>query len=272
MELAYYQLLETILIEAGKIIISLRNGYPSVKEKTPNEIVTPADILANQYIIKKLKTSFPDIPIYSEEGNEEKSEAQTRWIVDPLDGTTPWVWGNSGFSISVALENDGSIMAGAVYDPVMREFYYAEKGKGATKNGVGIETKKGTPKNELLMVVDWGNNMEKREEGLKYLSVFLLPEMYCLRIVPQFAPALGLCRIAEGRIHALVCNDTWVEDHAAGALIISESGGYVSNFYQTSVFNHRNSGILACNERGTHAALVEFLTKNMVLGENNRAV
>ena len=126
MALAYYQFLETALIETGKIILPLRNGCPSVKEKSPNEIVTPADILANQYLVKKLKTFFPEIPIYSEEGKEEKSEAQTRWIVDPLDGTTPWVWGNSGFSVSVALENNGAIVAGAVYDPVMKEFYYAE--------------------------------------------------------------------------------------------------------------------------------------------------
>lgn len=253
------KILESTLARAGEMIMSYRMKYGDVAEKEKNEIVTSADIAANDYIIQKLRNSFPDIPIYSEEGKSDKSTAETRWILDPLDGTTPWVWGNSGFAISIALEQKGNIVVGAIYDPVMKELFFAEKGKGAARNSIPIRVKKGILRNQIFMVVDFGNKDEKRQEGLEYFKHFFLPEMFALRIVPQFAPALGLCHLAEGRIHALVCNDTWEEDHAAGALIVKEAGGVVSNFYHTHLFNHREFGIIATNESSIHQEIVELL-------------
>lgn len=253
----YAQLVKEIVPEAGEIIMSHRNRGESVVTKEKNEIVTPADIAANDYIVTKLRET--NISIYSEEGSKNRSEDSTRWIVDPLDGTTPWVWGNSGFSVSIALEQDEKIVLGAVYDPVMKELFFAEEGAGATKNNQPIKVVTGIPIQDTFMVVDWGNQDDKRQEGLTYFRRFFLPEMFAKRIVPQFAPALGLCRIAEGRIHALVCNDTWVEDHVAGSLIVKEAGGQVSNFYSTEGFDVRQSGIVASNEQTIHDALTQFL-------------
>jgi myo-inositol-1(or 4)-monophosphatase len=256
----YGQVLSTILSAAGEIVMSYRSQGAVVTEKEKHEIVTPADIAANDYLVEQLQAAFPEIAIYTEEGDQNKSQATTRWIVDPIDGTTPWVWGNSGFAISVALEEDNEITVGAVYDPVMKELFFAEKGRGATRNGTPICPSSEAKTEAMLMVVDWGNKDEKRYEGLEYLAKFMLPDMFARRIVPQFAPALGLCRIAEGRTHALVCNDTWVEDHAAASLILQEAGGFCSNFYQTNNFNHRQSGIIAANRQITHAKIVELLT------------
>lgn len=256
----YGRVLYNILPKAGELIMSYRANIVT-EEKEKNEIVTPADIAVNNFLIKELKQAYPNIAIYTEEGEENKSETSTRWIVDPIDGTTPWVWGNSGFAISIALEKNGEIIVAAVYDPVMKELFYAEKGKGATKNGSLIKPAINIPIKNMFMVVDWGNKDEKRREGLVYFKRFFIPEMFARRIVPQWAPALGLCHIAEGRIHALVCNDTWVEDHSAGALILQESGGYCSNFYETSEFSHRTAGIIAVNEAKTHKEIVTFLQK-----------
>lgn len=255
----YQQILAQITAAAGQLIMSYRAKPGDVVEKEKNEIVTPADIAANDYIVAELKKAFPAIAIYTEEGSENKSNSTTRWIVDPIDGTTPWAWGNSGFAISIALEQEGEVTVAAVYDPVMKEFFYAEKGKGATRNNTSINPSSETEGKNMLMVVDWGNKGDKRREGIEYFSKFMLPEMFARRIVPQFAPALGLCRIAEGRIHALVCNDTWVEDHAAGALILQEAGGYCSNFYETTGFTHRQSGIIATNSKSTHDAILTLL-------------
>lgn len=255
------QALSDITKAAGQLIMGYRTKSASVTEKEKNEIVTPADIAANDFIVTELKKVFPGIAVYTEEGAENKSNSTTRWIVDPIDGTTPWVWGNSGFAVSIALEQDSEIIVAAVYDPVMEEFFYAEKGKGASRNGLPI-----TPSTEIdikstLMVVDWGNKDDKRREGIEYFTKFMLPEMFARRIVPQFAPALGLCRIAEGRIHALVCNDTWVEDHSAGALILREAGGYCTNFYDATGFTHRQSGIIATNNEVTHKAILTLLQR-----------
>ena len=248
-----------IMAEAGQLIMSHRERLQTAVEKEKNEIVTPADNAANDYIVSRLKKAFPDIAIYTEEGSVDKSNSTTRWIVDPIDGTTPWVWGNSGFAISIALEQDAEVTVAAVYDPVMQEFFYAEKGKGATRKGLPIHPSAEIESKSMFMVVDWGNKDEKRREGIAYFTKFMLPGMFARRIVPQFAPALGLCRIAEGRIHALVCNDTWVEDHSAGALILRESGGYCSNFYETASFSHRQSGIIATNSKSTHDAILALL-------------
>ncbi|HUW22226.1 MAG TPA: inositol monophosphatase family protein [Candidatus Bathyarchaeia archaeon] len=255
----YKLTLHSVLCQTGRLILSYRAKIGKTEEKKKNEIVTPADIAANEYITEQLSKKYPEIPIFSEEGTKDKSQCRTRWIVDPLDGTTPWVWGNSGFSISVALEDKGQIVVGAVYDPVMKEFFYAEKNRGATRNSKPIKPVKNIPLKEMFVVVDWGNKKEERKEGLSYLKHFFLPEMFARRVVPQFAPALGLCRIAEGRIHALVCNITYVEDHSAGALILQEAGGYCSNFYHTKSFKHRERGIIAANERATHKLIVKFL-------------
>jgi myo-inositol-1(or 4)-monophosphatase len=255
----YRSFLETVLRSAGKLIMARRGAADPISNKEKNEIVTQADIISNEYITSEFLKAFPEIPIYTEEQVDHKSQAKSRWIVDPLDGTTAWAWGNSGFSISVALEEDGIVTVGAVYDPVMEELFYAETGKGATRNGQAIHAAAGVPVKEMLVVVDWGNKDDKREEGMAYFRRFMLPEMFARRVVPQWAPALGLCRIAEGRVHALVCNDTWPDDHAAGALILTEAGGHVSNFYHHTGFKTRESGIIAANEKTAHQAIVDFL-------------
>lgn len=253
----YYELLSQTLPEAGELITERRDERVTVTEKEKNEIVTPVDVETQNFLTARLEAT--GIPIYAEEGKKDKSQATTRWILDPIDGTTPLVWGNSGFAISVALEKDGQIVLGAVYDPVMKELFYAEKGAGATRNGVPIHPSTEQHLGAMLMVVDWGNQDDKRREGIEYYTKFMLPEMFARRVVPQFAPALGLCRIAEGRTHALVCNDTWVEDHAAGALILREAGGFCTNFYQTDGFDHRQTGIIATNQQSTHSAIVALL-------------
>src|SRR3989344_5266201 len=253
-----------ILLSAGEAIMNLRTSFSKVEEKEKNEIVTQADIKSNQLITSELQIKYPEIPVFSEEENF-KNQGLTRWILDPLDGTTRCVWGNSGVAISLALEKDGEIVVGAVYDPVMKEFFYAEKSRGATRNGTRIMSSNELDLEKMFLVVDWGNKDEKRIEGLTYFKHFFIPKMFARRIVPQWAPALGLCKIAEGRIHGLVCNDTWVEDHSAGALILKEAGGYVSNFYNIYSFNHREPGIIVTNNKETHFAIVNFLKKLRVI-------
>lgn len=255
----YQQSLLEITRQAGEIIMGYRDKYGKTSEKEKNEIVTSADIASNEFIINQLKSLYPSIEIYTEEQTDNKSNNLTRWIVDPLDGTTAWVWGNSGFAVSIALELNGEVTVGAVYDPVMQEFFYAEKDQGATRNGKTISPQNDIPIEQSFMVVDWGYKGEKSKEGIKYFEKFWNPQMFARRIVPQWAPALGLCRIAEGRIHALVCNDTWVEDHSAGSFILQEAGGFCTNFYHTESFNHREFGIIATNEKGTHSEIVSFL-------------
>lgn len=252
-------IIEKILRDSGEIILKNRLSIEKVDTKSKNEIVTPTDIQVNDFIVEKLTVQFPDIPIYTEEDDSKRTNSSTRWILDPIDGTTPWVWGNSGFSISLALEKDNEIVLGAVYDPIMRELFLAESGTGAFKNNEPIHVNNDSKIKDMFFVVDWGNSDEKRTEGLKYFERFFIPDMFARRIVPQWAPALGICKIAEGRIHGLICNDTWLEDHSAASLILKEAGGSISNFYNTNKFEHRQNGIIATNTPETHKIVVNFL-------------
>src|SRR3989344_2877506 len=170
-----------ILLSAGEAIMNLRTSFSKVEEKEKNEIVTQADIKSNQLITSELQIKYPEIPVFSEEENF-KNQGLTRWILDPLDGTTPWVWGNSGFSISLALEKEGEIIIGAIYDPVMKELFYAEKDQGAKRNGVKIQPSSEVDIKKMFLVVDWGNKDEKRKEGLAYFEKFFIPEMFARRI------------------------------------------------------------------------------------------
>lgn len=233
--------------------------------KSTRGIVAAADLAANDLIVTQLSTAHPDVGIYTEEDENRRSEDTTRFIVDPLDGTTPWVYGNSGFAVSVAVEHDGDVVAAAVYDPVFDELYYAEEGQAATRNNKPIRVTDDTPLHQALLVVDWGNADGVRHQGLAYFERFFVPEMQARRAVPQFAPALGLCRVAEGRIHALVCNDTWVEDHAAGALIAKQAGASVHNFDDTECFTHRRPGIIAACSGGLYRE-IRAVTKATGIG------
>lgn len=235
--------LSRIVKDAGKIILSERMGF-DVREKTPGEIVTPADIRSNRFIVEELSKLFPDYGFSSEEeGNAGPKDK--RFIIDPLDGTTRFVWGESGYTISIAEEINQEIVFGVVYDPEHDEMFYAFKGHGAYRNGVNIHVSNLIQLSDALVSCDWGNADEKRKEGLNYFNKLMLPTRAARRIVPQFAPANDLVRLAEGRIHALVCNDTWLEDHSAGAIIAKEAGAIVTNFYERTKFDHKTPGILA---------------------------
>jgi len=151
----------------------------------------------------------------------------------------------SGYTISIAEEYEGIIRTSVVYDPEHNELFHAIRGAGAFRNGIQIKTSELGDISQALVSCDWGNKDEKRKEGLEYFKKLMLPFMIARRIIPQFAPANDLVRIAEGRIHVLVCNDTWIEDHAAGSLIVQEAGGYVTNFYDRNDFTHNSPGIIA---------------------------
>ena len=113
---------------AGEV---LRNGFgqhQEIKFKGEVDLVTKADENAEQAIKQVLRGTFPNYGMLAEEGGELKGEGNVRWIVDPLDGTTNFAHGLPLFCTSIALERDGEIVLGVVYDPMANETYTAERG------------------------------------------------------------------------------------------------------------------------------------------------
>src|SRR5689334_6651732 len=115
---------------------SLRRDFGEVEqlqisEKGPGDFVSRADIQAERTLRKELERTRPDYGFLGEEGGETKGDGRNRWIADPLDGTTNFLHGVPHFAISLALEREGEIIAGVVYQPISDELFWAEKGNGA---------------------------------------------------------------------------------------------------------------------------------------------
>ena len=121
-------------IQAGKIVLEAQ-GKAAVKEKSLNNLVTEADLAAQEVIIKTIKQNFPDHLIIAEEGDlRAGSDGDNLWIIDPLDGTNNYAHNIPQFSISIAYARSGQVLTGVVYDPVRNEMFSAEHTGGAFLN------------------------------------------------------------------------------------------------------------------------------------------
>ena len=119
--------------EAGQILLAHRGV--SFELKGDYDLVTAADRASEQLIVKRLRARFPQHGIVAEEGGRAEMQAEKRWYVDPLDGTTNFAHGFPMWNVTLALADKGEVIAGVVYDPLNRELFAAERGGGARLNG-----------------------------------------------------------------------------------------------------------------------------------------
>jgi len=158
--------LEEIVREAGCIAMRYFKDLDNVAviKKSPRDLVTDADVAVEAYLKQALAEAYPQYGFWGEESG--KSNDQTnRWIVDPIDGTHSFAKGQYFWSISVALEIEGELVAGSVYAPALDDLYLAAKGKGATKNGKAISVE--IPQTITLTVVETPPNFKGDSQGGK---------------------------------------------------------------------------------------------------------
>lgn len=182
-----------------------------------------------QTIRERVARRFPLHTFLGEEsGGPTASTASCRWIVDPIDGTTNFAHGLALFCTSVALEVDGTIMAGAIYDPMADELFTAERGHGARLNGRRISvTTEDTLINALLVTGFPYTANDQRAEQLAIFSAFLAQSRAVRRLG---SAALDLCCVAAGRFDAFWEQNLHAWDVAAGGLLVEEAGGRVTDF------------------------------------------
>jgi len=131
------------LARGGGRILRKSYGLPqTIHFKGEINLVTDVDRESEGYILGRIRERFPDHGLMSEESPERRSPSPFRWIVDPLDGTTNYAHGYPCFCVSVAVEHEGAVVAGAVYDPILDESFTAAKGEGAYRNGERIAVSK----------------------------------------------------------------------------------------------------------------------------------
>jgi myo-inositol-1(or 4)-monophosphatase len=199
-----------------------------VSVKGPGDFVSTADLKAERTIKAELTRARPGYSLLFEEGGAEAgSDPRHRWIVDPLDGTTNFLHGIPHFAISIALERDGEIVAGIVYDPVRDEMYSAEKGLGAYVNDRRLRV---SARRQLAeAVIATGMPFAGRGDRHDYLATLAAVMNGTSGVRRMGAAALDLAYVAAGRYEGFWEFGLSPWDIAAGMLLVREAGGYLSD-------------------------------------------
>ncbi|HKY07260.1 MAG TPA: inositol monophosphatase family protein [Candidatus Binatia bacterium] len=194
------------------------------------DLVTSVDRAAEQRIVEILNKEFPDHAILAEEETTITGGVANgyRWIIDPLDGTTNFAHGYPQFSVSVALEYNNEIILGLVYDPLRHECFRAVKGQGAMLNGAAIRVSAVDELDKALLAT--GFPYDRRAHADFYLSFFRAFLTRSQGIRRAGSAALDLCYVASGRLDGFWELKLKPWDIAAGALMVAEAGGALSDF------------------------------------------
>jgi myo-inositol-1(or 4)-monophosphatase len=200
------------------------------------DLVTVADRTAEKLIRSRLSEVFPDHGIYGEEGTRDRLEGEFRWYVDPLDGTTNFAHGFPQFCVSMGLEQrpsglkpteDGTLVAGVIYDPLRDELFSAEKGKGAFLNGKPMRTSSIPRLAEALLATGFPSRKRHASPNIHFYQEFTLRSHGVRR---AGSAALDLAYVAAGRLEGFWEFNLNPWDTAAGILLVEEAGGRVTDF------------------------------------------
>jgi len=211
---------------AGGMVLLDWVGRFAAREKAQSDLVTEADIASQEEIRRILLSTYPDHGFLGEEGGSGGSEnPQFRWLVDPLDGTTNYVHGIPHYCVSIALERRGELVCGAVFDPISRECFTAEAGKGSFLNGQKLSVSSVEHIEHAVAAVSLP---PKVQPGSRDLAELARITVACQAIRRTGSAALNLCYLAAGRFDAYWGGNTKPWDIAAGALMIREAGGLIT--------------------------------------------
>jgi myo-inositol-1(or 4)-monophosphatase len=207
-----------------------------VSEKGPGDFVSRADIMAERTLRKELERTRPEYGFLGEEGGEIKGTGEiggrNRWIVDPLDGTTNFLHGVPHFCISLALEREGEIVAGVIYQPISDELFWAEKGNGAyidTPNARSRRLRVSGRKELSRALIGTGIPHIARGDHPAYLRKLESVMGKTAGVRRWGAAALDLAFVAAGRYDAFFEYGLHSWDVAAGILLVREAGGMISD-------------------------------------------
>ena len=197
-----------------------------VSKKGPNDFVTKTDKNVEKILIEELSKTKKNYSFLSEEiGKIINKDKENIWIIDPIDGTVNFLHGIPHFAISIALQSEGQIISGLIFDPIKDEMYYSEKNKGAYLNNQRLRVSKKSSLDDCLF--------SSNHEGIKFSN---------LNMRYSGCAALDMAYVASGRLDGYFHNKINLWDIAAGALMVEEAGGIVNDLNK---FNTNNIDIRA---------------------------
>src|ERR1044071_8279199 len=214
--------------EAGRILADRLGRALQVSNKGDIDLVTEADLASEKFIIDAINSYYPRHAILAEEsGATSDDNAEWKWIIDPLDGTTNYAHGYPCFCVSIALEHQGRIELGVVYAPVTDEMFAAERGQGATLNDRRIRVSEIEDLNSAMLCTGFPYNVRERPDFTRDFANFTMAAQAVRR---DGSAALDLAYVACGRFDGFWEDGLSPWDIAAGQILIEEARGKVTNF------------------------------------------
>lgn len=251
-------------LNSGEILSKHREKVKHISYKDEVNLVTDVDKISEEAILGIIRKNFPDHAILTEESKEfipenKKTKSIYEWIIDPLDGTTNYAHGLPIYCVSIALEENGKIILGVVYNPNLDELFVAEKGKGAflscgkTKRRISVSQTTQLSKSLLAT----GFPYDIRSSKINNLDHFANFYKKAQAVRRGGSAALDLCYLAMGRFDGFWELKLSPWDTAAGSLLVEEAGGKVTDF-SGGPFNIYLKEILATNGK-IHKQMIEVL-------------
>jgi myo-inositol-1(or 4)-monophosphatase len=216
----------------------------NIEMKGDKDLVTEVDKESERLIVEHLLSRFPDHDIVAEEGDYAPHGSPFRWVIDPVDGTTNYAHGYPWFCSSIALEQNGELVAGVIYNPVYDELFTATKGGGAYLNGSRLSVSVRSPLKSSLLGT--GFPYDCATDPANNFANFIAFQKMARGIRRAGAAALDLAYVAAGRLDGFWELKLKPWDVAAGVLLIREAGGMVTTF-DGSAYDIFNNRIVASN-------------------------
>jgi len=257
--------------EAGSKLREFLAAGVATEYKGDVDLVTVADRTVEAYLQDALLAAFPSHGIYGEEGARDRLDAEYRWYIDPLDGTTNFAHGFPHFCVSMGLEHrvaglapehDGPIVAGIIYDPMRDELFTAERGKGAFLNGKPVHVSSVPELGEALVATGFPSRKRHENPNIHFYQEFTLRSHGVRR---AGSAALDLAYIACGRMEAYWEFGLNPWDTAAGFLLVEEAGGMVTGF--DGVYRKLDSREILASNQLIHHELLGFFA-DLFAGRN----
>ena len=249
--------------EAGaKELKRFFNGDFKISNKEGiNNLVTEADHAAEKAIIETIKNDYPGHFILSEEVGEIIMDSEYKWIIDPIDGTVNFANGIPICCVSIGLEHQGKMVMGAVYNPIMNEFFFAQKGYGATLNDKKIYVSQKTEVIHSCMVTGFPYTYLDMPNGP--LEVFEKLIRKGIPVRRLGSAAIDLCWVAAGRFDGFYEHKLQAWDSSAGYLMVEEAGGKVTDF-QGNPYSVYQPHLLATNGK-IHEEMLDIINNKKQL-------
>jgi myo-inositol-1(or 4)-monophosphatase len=248
--------LMTAATAAGRLIQSRMNSSFRIDNKEGvNNLVTEVDHASEKLIMDIIRKDFPDHFILSEEVGEIRMDSDYKWIIDPIDGTVNFAHGIPICCVSIGVEHQGRIVMGAVYNPFMDEFFFAEKEKGSSLNDKPIQVSNTSTVMDSCFVTGFPYTYLDAPNGpLEVFGRFIRKGVPVRRLG---SAAIDLCWVAAGRFDGFFEHKLSAWDSAAGFLIVEEAGGTVTDF-EGNPYSPYQPRIVASNGR-VHEELLRWV-------------